>query len=109
MKRGLKTFARSVRDDKIEKAQEMYEKIVQGNMDDGLWEGYQTALKGMIEALDSGDDLTLPRQIADEKYSKKRLKKIRKEMESRASQEFRAADERGFNMAWADVLKVMLE
>lgn len=109
MKRGLKTFARSVKEGDMDKAREMYDKIVQGKMDDDIWEGYKTALKGMIEALDSGDDLTLSRQISDGKYTREGLKDMKREMKSRATQEFRSGEEIGFNRAWVDVLKVLLE
>ncbi|MBS3815135.1 MAG: hypothetical protein KGY45_01080 [Hadesarchaea archaeon] len=109
MKRGLKTFARSIRSNDLDKVQEMYDKIVQGNMDDEVWEGYHMALEGMVESLESGEELTLPRQIANDKYSKDRLEEISKEMENRATQEFRTPQEKGFNKAWADVLKVITE
>jgi len=41
MKRGMKTFARSVRKGDVDKAEEMFDKIVQGNMKVNVWEGYQ--------------------------------------------------------------------
>ncbi len=109
MKRGLKSFARAVRNRDKSEADELIEKIVQGSLDDAVWEGYERALNGMSEALDSDDGLRLVNQIAEEKFSLKRLEKIREEMEERASQEFRPKDERGYNKAWSDVLKVMIE
>lgn len=109
MKRGLKTFARAVRDGDIDKAEEMLDKIVQGDLKPGVWEGYRKALRGMVEALTSGDELTLPRQIAGDNFSIEKLKDIREEMRGRYSQNFRPEYERGFNKAWSDVLEVITE
>lgn len=109
MKRGIKTFARALRDDKIEKAKEMLDKIVQGNTENSVWEGYRRALEGMVTALESERELTLPRQIADGEIPKKELEGLKDEMAERASQEFRPPEERGSNAAWADVLQVILE
>lgn len=109
MKRGMKTFSRGVRDGEVDKAKGMFEKVVQGHMDDEVWEGYNRALKGIVESLESGEDLTLPRQLAGDKFSIEKIEDIKKEMEERASQEFRSDDERGYNSAWSDVLQVILE
>lgn len=109
MKRGMKTFARAVRDGDIDEAEEMFDKIVQGNMKVNVWEGYRRALEGIIEALDSDNDLTLPRQIAQGKFSLEKLEKLRGEMEDKSSQEFRPEDEQGYNSAWSDVLQVITE
>lgn len=109
MKRGLKTFARALRGDDVKKAKEMFGKIVQGKMEDEVWEGYHRALGGMVSGLESGNDLTLARQIADGKYSREELEDLKKEMEEKSAQEFRPPDERGFNDAWSDVLQVLTE
>lgn len=109
MKRGLKTFARALRDGNIGKAKEMLDKIVQGKLDDDVWEGYHMALDGMVSGLEAGNDLALIRQIADGKYSKKELEGLKKEMEEKSAQKFISPGERGFNDAWADVLQVMIE
>lgn len=109
MKRGLKTFARAIRDGDVDSAEEMFKKIVQGNMEEDVWTGYRRALGGMIVALDEGEDLTLPKQIASGRISKDKLEKIKGEIEERSSSEFRPADEMGYNAAWSDVLQVILE
>lgn len=109
MKRGMKTFARAIRDGKIDKAEEMLEKIVQGNMRVNVWKGYHRALEGAAESLDSDDDLTLPRQIAGGKVSLDKLEEFQEDMEVKSSQEFRSENERGFNSAWADILQVIIE
>lgn len=109
MKRGVKTFARAIRDGDLERAEEMYDKIVQGNMNVGIWEGYQRALGGMVKALDSDNKLTLPSQISEEKFSIEKLRKLKGEMEGRSSQKFRPENDRGFNAAWSDILKVITE
>lgn len=109
MKRGMKTFARAIRDGKTDKAEEMLENIVQGNMKVNIWRGYRRALEGAVEALDSDEELTLPRQMAEDKFSLEKLETIQEEMESKSSQEFRSESERGFNSAWADILQVIVE
>ena len=109
MKRGLKGFSRAIRDGKADEAEERLESIVQGNMNEEKWKGYHWALKGMVEALDSDIDLSLPRQISEDKVDLEKMKKLREEMEQRASQEFRPGYERGYNSAWTDVLKVIIE
>lgn len=109
MKRGMKTFARSVQKGDVDKAKEMLDKIVQGNMKVNVWEGYQGALKGIVEALDSDNDLTLPQQISEDKFSMEKLENLREEVEERSSQEFRPEDEKGYNSAWSDVLQVIIE
>lgn len=109
MKRGMKSFSRAVRKGDGSEAEEMMEKIVQGHMDDEVWEGYNRALEGAVEALNSDNDLTLPQQISQEKITLSKLKDLREEMEERASQEFRPADEIGFNKAWSTILQVIIE
>lgn len=72
-------------------------------------EGYRFALNGVVSALNSGESQPLARQISDDKYSKKRLKEIKEDMNSRATQEFRSHSERGFNRAWVDILDALLK
>ncbi len=67
------------------------------------------ALKGIVEALNSENDLTLPKQIAEDKFSTEKLEALREEVEERSSQEFRPEDEQGYNSAWSDVLQVITE
>ncbi|KXB04398.1 hypothetical protein AKJ49_02140 [candidate division MSBL1 archaeon SCGC-AAA382A03] len=70
-------------------------------------EGYRHALEGVLTALESDRVLTLPNKISAEKYSKEKLEEIRKEMKSRALHDFRPAEEKGFNEAWADILEAL--
>lgn len=109
MKRGLKSFARAVRDGDIDKAEEMVDKIVQGDLEMEVWEGYSDALEGILEALNSDNSLTLPNQIKEEKFSVENLESIKEKMEERSSQEFRPEYELGFSSAWSDVLQVITE
>ena len=109
MKRGLKGFSRAIRDGQVDDAEERLESIVQGNMKKEKWKGYHWALRGMVEALDSDIDLSLPRQISEGKMDVEKMEKLRDEMEKRASQEFRPGYERGYNSAWSDVLQVIIE
>lgn len=109
MKRGMKTFARAIRDEKIDKVEEMLEKIVQGNMKADKWNGYRRALEGVVEALNSENNLTLPQKISKDKISLEKLEKLKEKMESRSSQEFRSLNEQGYNTAWASILKVIIE
>lgn len=109
MKRGLKTFARAVRDGDIDKAKEILDKIVQGELEIGVWEGYRDALEGILEALSSDNNLNLPNQIEEGKFSIENLESIREEMEERSSQEFRPEYELGYSSAWSDVLQVITE
>lgn len=70
-------------------------------------EGYRRALEGILTTLDSDRVLTLSQKISKGKYSEEKLETIEKEMENRASHEFRPAKERGFNEAWRDVMEVL--
>ncbi len=105
----MKGFSRAIRDGETDKVEEKLEKIVQGNLNKEVWKGYNWALKGMIEALDSDDDLSLVRQIANDEVELEKLKKLKEGMAERASQEFRPEYEQGYNSAWSDVLTVIIE
>lgn len=109
MKREMKGFSRAVRKGNGDKAEKKLEKIVQGNMKVDKWEGYHRALEGIVVALNSDNDLTLPQQIATEKISLEKLEDLKEKMEERASQDFRSEDERGYNDAWSTVLQVIIE
>lgn len=109
MKRNMKTFARAVREGNKSKAEKIFEKVVQGNMKEETWEGYCKALRGIIEGLNSNNDLTLPKQIAENNLSLEKLEKLQIEMEEMSSQEFRPENEHGYTAAWSDVLQVIVE
>lgn len=109
MKRGMRAFARAVRAGKSDEAREMLDKIVQGEMDEGMWRGYCRSLDGIMKALKSGEDLTLPRQLVEDEFSFEDLDRLRDVVEKRSSQNFRSKEERGFNAAWADVLRIIVE
>ncbi|KXA92716.1 hypothetical protein AKJ65_07145 [candidate division MSBL1 archaeon SCGC-AAA259E19] len=47
------------------------------------------SLEGVVSGLDSDRELTLPRKIAEGKYTEKKLEEIKEQMKRRASQEFR--------------------
>ncbi|KXA89630.1 hypothetical protein AKJ57_05075 [candidate division MSBL1 archaeon SCGC-AAA259A05] len=75
----------------------------------GSIQGYRRAMEGTVSALDSERDLTLIRKIADGEFTEEKLEEIQKEMKTKATQDFRPSDERGFSEAWVDILEVILK
>ncbi|MGQ9788111.1 MAG: hypothetical protein ACUVQM_02180 [Candidatus Hadarchaeaceae archaeon] len=74
------------------------------NAGDGFMRGYLLALQGMVSALESGGELSTINKVLEKKYSNEQIAEIINEAKGRISQKFRAADERGFDTAWIDVL-----
>lgn len=70
-------------------------------------EGYRRALEGAVKSLRSDRVLTYSRKIADDRYSEDKIEDLKKEMEGRASHEFRPSDERGYCEAWADIFEAL--
>lgn len=95
-----------LREGKAEETLEFARKYLE---ESGKGIGYKQALNGVIVALDSDHELTLPQKIAEEKYSRDELEEIRDEMDTRADQDFRPEDEKGFSQAWADILEALLD
>ncbi|KXB01189.1 hypothetical protein AKJ41_02405 [candidate division MSBL1 archaeon SCGC-AAA259O05] len=71
--------------------------------------GYIHALEGIVSGLDSDRGQTLPRKIAEGKYTKEELEETKEQMERRSSQEFRPEGERSFYKAWSDILLPLIE
>lgn len=76
---------------------------------ESMIQGYRRAMKGVVSSLDEKRDLTLARKIVDGEFKKDKLRDILEEMKTKAKQDFRLPDERGFSRAWADILKVVLD
>ena len=102
----LKQFVKAVRDKDVRKAREQLE-IIEQKLDtkDEFWAGYHLALRGMVAALESGDELSAVAQIASGKRSREFSQKIFQQIQGQTSQPFRPRDEQGFGTAWMDVLK----
>jgi len=106
----LKQFVKAVRDKDVRRAREQLEAIEQKlDTKDEFWAGYHLALRGMVAALESGDELTVVAQIASGKRSREFAQKLFKEVQEQNSRPFRSKDEQGFSTAWMDVLKFLVD
>lgn len=106
MKLDVKQFLTALREKDIKKAREELdgagEKL---DIKDEFWRGYHLALRGMVSALESGDELTILSRIINGKISRESIQKLLQQAQEKASQTFRPNDERGFDAAWADALQ----
>ena len=106
MKLDIKQFVKALREKDIKKAREELdgagEKLY---IKDEFWRGYHLALRGMVSALESGDELTILSRIINGKISRESIQKRLQQAQEKASQTFRPNDERGFDAAWADALQ----
>jgi len=104
----LKQFVKAVREKDVRKAREQLELIEQKlDLKDEFWAGYHMALRGMVAAIESGDELTAVAQIASGKRSREFAQKLFQQFQEQTSQSFRPKDEQGFGTAWMDVLKFL--
>jgi len=109
MKLDLKPFVGAVREKDIKMAREKLEEINRGlDPNDEFWKGYRLALHGMIVALEAGDELTVIRRIVNGGYARQHIQELLNQANARLSEAFRPNDERGFDTAWVDVLKIFL-
>jgi hypothetical protein len=109
MKPDLKPLVIALRRKDPKAARERLERIVEKlDLDDEFWKGYSLALRGMVTALESGDELTIIRRIIDGKHSRENINRLVQDMQARISQVFRPKDEQGFNTAWMEVLQMFL-
>ncbi|MCD6248305.1 MAG: hypothetical protein J7J17_02505 [Hadesarchaea archaeon] len=107
MERGVKTFAEALWGKKIKAARKKAERIVKRLNAGGEYQrGYAQALRGMVAALESDDDLALLRRIIDGENPERLIRRHLEEFKVRASQDFRPEDERGYYAAWVDVLQI---
>ena len=106
MKPDLKQFVKALREKDIKKAREELdgagEKL---DMKDEFWRGYHLALRGMVSALESGDELTVLSRIINGKIPRESIQRLIRQTQEKSSQTFRQNDERGFDAAWADALQ----
>lgn len=110
MRRGIKTFVMALRRKNSRVAKEKFERIVKGlDVGDEYWQGYRRALGGMVAALESGDELSLLRQMINGRYPDEKIEELTEEMRVRASQDFRPEDERGYHAAWIEILQAFGE
>ncbi|MFW5913327.1 MAG: hypothetical protein ACOCSA_02640 [Candidatus Hadarchaeota archaeon] len=109
MKRGIKSFARSIRDGDVERSEELLDKVVQGRLSASEWGGYRMALKGMIGSFSSNNEMTLAQQIYEGKFGRHKVENFFEVFSLKASQSFRPEKEIGFNLAWSQVLEVILK
>ena len=110
MRRGIKTFVEALRRKNVKMAKEKFEWLVKGlDIRDEYWWGYRRALEGMVVVLESGDELSLLRQLVDKKYPGDKIKELIEEMQVKVSQNFRPRDEKGYHTAWIEVLQVFDE
>ena len=109
MKPDLKQFVTALRRNDPKAAKERLERIVEKlNLDDEFWRGYCLALRGMVTALEAGDELTVIRRIVTAKYSREDISRFVQDAQVRISQVFRPKDEQGFDTAWMEVLQMFL-
>jgi len=109
VKPDLKPFVEAVHEKDIKKAREKLEEINRGlDPNDEFWKGYRLALHGIIAALEAGDELTVIRRIVNGGYARQQIQELHNQVNARLSDAFRPKDERGFDTAWVDVLKIFL-
>jgi len=107
VKPDLKPFVEAVREKDIKRAREKLEEINRGlDPNDEFWKGYRLALHGMIAAIEAGDELTVIRRILNGGYTRQHIQELLNQANARLSDVFRPKDERGFDTAWVDVLKI---
>jgi len=69
------------------------------------WEkGYLLALDGLVASIENGDVQTVAHKIANQKYSKETLILMLKDSEKVMQQSFRTDFEKGYELAWRDLL-----
>ena len=106
MRPDIKQFLTALRERDIKKAREELDNVGEKlDIKDEFWRGYHLALRGMVSALESGDELTVLSRIINGKISRESIQKLLQQAQEKASQTFRPNDERGFDAAWADALQ----
>jgi len=109
LERGVKTFAEDIKRGKGRSAKIKLERIAKRfDRKDEFQHGYLTALEGMVSAVESGDDLTLLKQIANSPKPREKIEQYLAEMQTRVSQDFRPREEIGYNTAWVEVLQAFI-
>jgi hypothetical protein len=71
--------------------------------------GYLLALQGMVDAIESGGELSAINKLLEKKFTDKELAEFTRETKDKLSQKFRPEDERGFYSAWIDVIRELGE
>jgi len=106
MKPDLKQFVKALREKDIKKAREELDGAEHKlDLNDEFWCGYYLALRGMVSALESGDELTVLSRIINGKIPRESIQRLIRQTQEKSSQTFRQNDERGFDAAWADALQ----
>ncbi len=105
----MKRFVKALRGKDVKGAREQLEDIEKKlDLNDEFWRGYHLALRGMVAALESGDELTVIAQITGGKNSCELAQRLLQQAQERASRAFRPKDEQGFDTAWVDVLRFLV-
>jgi hypothetical protein len=103
----LQPFVEALRKKDAKKARESLEDMEKKlNLKDEFWRGYHLALRGMVSAIESGDELSVIPKMLNKKISEEDVKKLMQQIQERISQPFRPKDELGFDTAWAEALQL---
>ncbi len=81
-------------------------KLIKKVLGASKWEkGYLLALNGIISSVDTNDVQTLAYKLAEQKLSKSEIKEALADSKRIVDQSFRPDFERGYELAWIDLLK----
>jgi len=107
VKPDLKPFVNALRKKDVKKARELLNDIENKlDLKDEFWLGYHLALRGMVSAIESSDELAVISKMLNGKISGEVVQKLMQQIQERVSQTFRPKDELGFNTAWAETLQL---
>jgi hypothetical protein len=107
MQPDLKQFVNALRKKDVKKARELLNDIEKKlDLKDEFWLGYHLALRGMVSAIESGDELAVISKMLNGKISEEGVQKMMQQIQERVSQPFRPKDELGFNTAWMEALQL---
>jgi hypothetical protein len=107
MKPDLKQFVDALKKKDLKSARELLNDI-ESKLDlrDEFWLGYHLALRGMLSAVESGDELAVISKMLNGKMSGESAQHLMRQIKERVSQPFRPKDELGFNTAWVEALQL---
>ena len=103
----MKQFVNALKKKDVKSARELLNDIEKKlDLKDEFWLGYHLALRGMLSAIESGDELAVISKMLSGKISGESAQKLMQQIQERVSQPFRPKDELGFNAAWAEALQL---
>jgi len=107
VKPDLKQFVNALMEKDVKKARELLNDIEKKfDLRDEFWLGYHLALRGMVSAIESGDELAVISKMLNRKISEEGVQKLMQQIQERVSQPFRPKDELGFDTAWAEAFQL---